>query len=868
MGELSRMSRWNRLMAVGVILMVVTVLAAAAAFRWRTATTLAHLRTLAAQADRVADTGQNVLAGLLDAESSARAYQLTQAQGLMLSYTTARVRIAAGLGKLAAEAQPIPSLAADVAAIEAVTQSRLALLDRELRGPGAAPPGEASPGTAAATATMRQARLLIERLVRHAGEEEARRSAQEQAGAATIEFAVTLAIFGGVLLLGAATLALLAGRDRQARTQQALLAQSGLWQATVENLQDGVAVFDASGRLVQWNRNLAPLTGFSTGLLREGTGFARFVQAAAHWQPPVLAGDGPAPVWDGSRGGVQAAIETRANGRVIEVWRNAMPGGGHMLTIGDISRRVQAEAMVRQAQKMEVLGQLTGGVAHDFNNLLQVVSANLELLAAETDGPAPAPARLRGHVLAAMDGVDRGVRLTRHLLAFARQQPLAPEPVDAARLLSGLEEMLRRTLGPAITLEPVVSDGLWALRADALQLENAILNLAINGRDAMAGRPAGKARLTIEAKNATLDDAYCMANPQALPGDYVMLAVTDSGCGMTADQLERAVEPFYTTKPEGQGTGLGLAMVHGFAKQSGGHLKLHSQPGFGTSARLYIPRTRAPVRVQATAALRPQAGLGETVLLVEDDPGVRTAAALALSGLGYRVHEAPDPATGLAAIEQGLRPDVLLTDLMMPGALGAVAMAQRARALLPRLAVLFTSGFGDTAPAQDGPPDGEIDLIRKPWRLEELASRLRRALAAAQRPAAPRLRILLVEDDETVRQLTAAVLADAGHDVVAVGDAEAALRQVATAGLLITDLGLGAGGPDGLALAADARRVAPGLPVIVASGLDRPERCAEDLVWLNKPYDSAALSAAVDAALEAAQNRADAGPEFAAGTAG
>jgi signal transduction histidine kinase/DNA-binding response OmpR family regulator len=836
------MSRSRRLMSGAIVLMVLLIFTAGGLFRLRTASTLEALRTLAGQATQVSDLGETLLLGLLDAEANARAFKLTGRADYLVPYTTARVTVAASLSDLAAATRPFPSLAADMRAIEGVATARLALLAEGLRaaGTGTPEPGGARRFGDAVRATTNEARTLIERLIQHATEESEIQSNEAQASARVIRIGVSLAAIAGVLLLATAALALVAGRDKLFRTQAELQAQSALWQGTVENLQDGVAVFDAAGGLVQWNRSLAPLTGFSAALLQPGTPFSRFVQAAAHWQPPALAAAA------GS-----AAAEVRAGGRVLEIWRNAMPGGGHMLTVGDITRRVEAEAVALQAQKMDVLGQLTGGVAHDFNNLLQVISANLQLMSDRVASGNPMPAGwMHSRLTAAMEGVDRGSRLTRHLLAFARRQPLLPEAVDAARLLAGLEDMLHRALGPTVAVDLVVPGHLWPLRADAQQLENAILNLAINGRDAMAALPPERARLTIEAANAALDSLYCAANPEVATGDYVMFAVTDIGCGMTAEQIGRAVEPFYTTKPEGYGTGLGLSMVYGFAKQSGGHLKLYSEPGQGTTVRLYIPRSAAPVEQRAAPAARLQAGRGETILLVEDDPAVRSATAMALQGLGYRIEPASDADAALTKIEGGLRPHLLFTDVMMPGALSAREMADRAQALLPGLAVVFTSGYTENSIVRNGRLDPDVHLISKPWRLEDLASRLRAALDRGQAHS-DRLCILLVEDDELVRLVTADMLADLGHEVLEAASAEAALALVDRAGLLMTDVGLA--DMDGLALAAAARAQSPGLPVVVASGQPEPPGGDGGLVWLCKPYDQAALCRALDDARAAGE---------------
>ena len=515
-----------------------------------------------------------------------------------------------------------------------------------------------------------------------------------------------------------------------------------------------------------------------------------------------------------------------------------------MVAVADITRRVQAEDVARQAQKMEVLGQMTGGVAHDFNNLLQVVSANLELISqrlAKRDEP---DSWLQARLEAARAGVVRGARLTRQLLAFARRQPLAPEPLDPARVLMGIEDMLRRTLGEAVALELVIGGGLWSVRADPNQLENALLNLVVNARDAMTGpdgMPAG--RLTIEAANASLDKEYAARAAEVTPGQYVMYAVTDTGIGMTPDQLRRATEPFYTTKAEGKGTGLGLSMVFGFAKQSNGHFQLYSEPGRGTTARLYIPRTAAPARIASAEPVNLPMATGELVLLVEDDPGVRQVAIDALTGLGYTVQAAPDAEAALRLLEAGVRPDVLFTDVVMPGELTSRGLAERAQRMLPGLAVLFTSGYTQNSIVHNGELDPGVSLLSKPWRTEELARQMRSVLdqARARRPARS-LRVLLVEREPLLRMATSAMLVDLGHAVLEVGTGAEALSRLIH-GVDVMICGLDLLDIEGPALVDQVRKRLPGLPVIMPHGTAAAAR--DDVVWLRKPYDEETLQAAL-----------------------
>ncbi len=366
----------------------------------------------------------------------------------------------------------------------------------------------------------------------------------------------------------------------------------------------------------------------------------------------------------------------------------------------------QAEEALRMAQKMEAIGKLTGGVAHDFNNLLQVIGGNLQLLTRDVAGNERAEQRLRS----AIAGVTRGAKLASQLLAFGRRQPLAPKVVNLGRFVRGMDDMLRRALGDGIEIETVISGGLWNALVDPFQVENALLNLAINARDAMKGH----GKLTIEAGNAMLDDTYVSHHGDVKPGQYVMLAVTDTGCGMTPEVLEQVFEPFFTTKPEGQGTGLGLSMVYGFVKQSDGHIKIYSEPDHGTTVRIYLPRERQEEDVAVDVDPGPVAGGSETVLVVEDDEDVRATVVELLADLGYRVLKARDAQSALAIVESGMPVDLLFTDVVMPGPLRSPELARKARERLPDIKVLFTSGYTDNAIVHGGRLDEGIDLCRSP----------------------------------------------------------------------------------------------------------------------------------------------------------
>jgi CheY-like chemotaxis protein len=382
-----------------------------------------------------------------------------------------------------------------------------------------------------------------------------------------------------------------------------------------------------------------------------------------------------------------------------------------------------AEAKLHQAQKMESVGQLTGGVAHDFNNLLTVVIGSLDSVVDRL------PADLRPSVDSALRAADCGAGLIRQLLAFSRRQVLTPETVDLNGLAAGMDDLLRRTLGEHVEIEMALHAGTWPILADKGQVESALLNLTINARDAMPG--GGK--LTIETANVHLDDDYAAANPEVKPGDYAMLAVTDTGTGMPPAVLARAFEPFFTTKGVGKGTGLGLSMIYGFAKQTGGHLKIYSEVGHGTTVRLYLPRQGAGQAVAAVPKPVPSADLrgGESILVVEDDPLVRNLVAKQLRELGYRVVEAADGPKAREILDSEQPIDLMLTDVVMPGGLTGRQLAEVAQRQRPSLKTLYTSGYTEDSIAHQGRLDSGVHFLSKPFRRQDLALKVRAVLDAA-----------------------------------------------------------------------------------------------------------------------------------------
>ncbi|MDR7331228.1 PAS domain-containing protein [Roseateles asaccharophilus] len=394
----------------------------------------------------------------------------------------------------------------------------------------------------------------------------------------------------------------------------------------------------------------------------------------------------------------------------------------------EVAERLKAEDALRQAQKMEAVGQLTGGIAHDFNNMLAVVISSLDLLDRKFLSH---DARAMRFVDAARNGARRAAQLTQRLLAFSRQQPLKPETLDVNKLVAGMSDLLRHSLGGSLKLETVLAGGLWRANADPNQLENAILNLAVNGRDAMDDLD-GDGRLTIETANCHLDERYAADHLGLQPGQYVMIAVTDTGSGMSPEVMAKAFDPFFTTKEVGRGTGLGLSQVYGFVKQSGGHVRIYSEPGQGTTVKLYMPRQlgAAAEDEQAQGAAAALHGDGrELVLVVEDEQAVRLMSVEALEELGYRVLETDGAEGALKLIDAHPDIDLMFTDVVMPGMNGR-KLADEARRRRPDLKVLFTTGYTRNAVVHNGVLDPGVHLIGKPFTLDELAARLREVLDA------------------------------------------------------------------------------------------------------------------------------------------
>jgi signal transduction histidine kinase/CheY-like chemotaxis protein len=417
---------------------------------------------------------------------------------------------------------------------------------------------------------------------------------------------------------------------------------------------------------------------------------------------------------------LQSGLESQVADRTKELVQT------HEKLVAEVKQRESIEEQLRHSQKMEAIGQLTGGLAHDFNNLLTIIGGSLQILQRRMDRGETGS--LQRYVDSATEGVVKASALTHRLLAFGRQQPLSPKALDANGLVKGMSDLLRRSLGEAISIETVLSGGLWRTHVDGNQLENAILNLTLNARDAM---PEG-GNLTIETANVDLDERYAADNPGAPTGQFVMIAITDTGIGMPAAVLNRAFDPFFTTKATGQGTGLGLSQVYGFVRQSGGHIKIYSEENIGTTVKIYLPRFYGEADRDQEDRPEPrsadQSHERRTILVVEDDDSIRKLSIEFLTELGYRTIEADTGAAALRILDSQEDIDLLFTDVVMPGMNGR-RLADEARQRKPNLKVLFTTGYTRNAVVHGGIIDPDVSLVSKPFTIEQLASKVSQVLA-------------------------------------------------------------------------------------------------------------------------------------------
>jgi PAS domain S-box-containing protein len=629
----------------------------------------------------------------------------------------------------------------------------------------------------------------------------------------------------------------------------------------VESVTDyAIYMLDSQGHVVNWNTGAERIKGYPREEII-GEHFSRFYtedERAKGIPARALAIAATSGTYEAEGLRIRKDGTTFWAGVVINAIKSAK---GELLGFAKITRdlteRRAADERARQAQKMEGIGQLTGGVAHDFNNLLTIIIGNLETLERNLD-TVPLPVdRLKRSAVNAMRGSRRAEALTQRLLAFSRQTPLAPKPTDISRLVVGLSDMLRRALGEQVAVESVLGGGLWRANVDPNQLEVAIVNLAVNARDAM---PQG-GKLTIETANIYLDESYAARQVEVAPGQYVMVAVTDTGCGMTPDVLAKAFDPFFTTKDVGHGTGLGLSQVYGFAKQSGGHVKIYSEINEGTTVKLYFPRVHAAVshdEIEETEVIA-RGSANETILVVEDDPDVRAYSCEMLRELGYTVLEADNGEVGLRLLDTHPEIKLLFTDVGLPGGMNGRQLADEARRRRPHLPALFTTAYARNAIVHDGRLDPGVELITKPYAQAALATKLRNLLDASEGPN----RVLLVEDEPLIQMLAVDFLEDAGLKVDTAGSAREALSKLALVSggfvAVVVDIGL----PDrsGDDLVREIRSIHSSLPIVVATGKGAADvnsvlQGVNHVAFLGKPYRAEDLYGALRALNVAIQAKA------------
>ena len=703
-----------------------------------------HARREVIHTHWVIEQNQALFSLIQDAETGERGYLLTHDRTYLAPFVAAARAIPMAERRLARLVADNPSQSARVSGLNTMVSGRLAYLAHAVRvadGQGfasaitTAHTGIGARAMAAIRVLTAQVSAVEEALLERRTDIEARQDRINLALGLSVAALALFGLIGSVLAMASAIRRLGRARDEAVVQRLAREASDALTRAVFANSPDYLFVLEIQDgeRFVVGDVNPAFERALRvTGAAIRGKAIDELMPAAsaapliAHYRrvraadTPVLTRDLIPMLPDGPRTweSILAPVRNAAGetDRIVGATR-------------DITDRVKTEDRLRDAQRMEAVGQLTGGVAHDFNNLLQVIRGNLELLEPAVEDNPAAHRRLTN----ALHGADRAAQLTRQLLAFARRQPLAPQVINLSRLIGDMADLLRRTLGEGVEVETVVGGGLWNTLADPAQVESTLLNLALNARDAM---PEG-GRLTVEVANAALDEAYTRDIDEVTPGQYVLIAVSDSGEGMSEQTRARVFEPFFTTKADGKGSGLGLSMVYGFVRQSNGHIRIYSEPGHGTTVKLYLPRTTQAMAPTLTVQTIPDKGANQTVLVVEDEPHVRASAVSMLVALGYRCLEASDAASALALLEAGAAIDLVFTDVVMPGPMKTRDFATQVNERWPGLPVLFTSGYTENAIVHHGRLDEGVSLLSKPYGRLDLSRRVAQLLQARNTPLPP-----------------------------------------------------------------------------------------------------------------------------------
>lgn len=652
------------------------------------------------------------------------------------------------------------------------------------------------------------------------------------------------------------TVELIAANAQLHEEAESRLRAEGRFKVLVEGVRDyAIFMLDRTGMITNWNPGAERIKGYSEDEI-VGKHFSIF-----YTEEDRLAGVPARALQTAANEGKFETEGLRVRKGGSQFWANVVINAirdDHGILIGfakitrDITERREAQTALQraqeqlvQSQKLEGIGQLTGGVAHDFNNLLTIIIGNLET-AQRTISSTSEVDRVTRSLDYAMRGAQRAASLTQRLLAFSRRQPLEPKATDLSRLIGNMSELFRRTLGESIAIETVLNGGLWRVLIDQNQLEVSLLNLAVNSRDAM---PKG-GKLTIETANVFLDESYAARQAEVVPGQYVVISVTDTGSGMSKETLSKAFEPFFTTKDIGQGTGLGLPQVYGFVKQSGGNVKIYSEPGQGTTVRIYLPRLHSDDAAEQADDLSmhiPKGSTHQTILVVEDEDDVRAHTSGIVSELGYRVLEAANGTAALQILQRHPEIALLFTDVGLPGGINGRQLADAAHKLRPDLKVLFTTGYARNAIVHDGRLDPGVSLLPKPFTYAAVASKLSDVLEASKA-----VRVLLVEDEALIQMLAVEQLEELGYRVETSSSARDAINKVKLLGdkigVAIVDFGL----PDvkGDILISELRAIRSALPIVIASGYNDAalrQKFASDsrIAFVGKPYSGADLDAAI-----------------------